>query len=54
MIASMIIQWHRTESDGTAKPLSELEIFEDIDKISDKYLKWKTPRLWRWIKAEPN
>jgi hypothetical protein len=48
-----LYQWHRASSDGTAQPLGELEGAENIEVISDKYAKWGTPRLWRWIKAAP-
>lgn len=49
-----LYQWHRASSDGTAQPLSELEGAESMDAIPEKYAKWKTPRLWRWLMAEPN
>jgi hypothetical protein len=48
-----LYQWHRASSDGTAQPLGELENAEGIEVIPEKYAKWGTPRLWRWIKAEP-
>jgi len=48
-----LYQWHRTSTDGTAKPLCELETFERIDDLQERYSSWGTPRLWRWIKAEP-
>ncbi len=48
-----LYQWHRASSDGCAQPLGELEIAKNIDAIREKYVKWRTPRLWRWLKAEP-
>jgi hypothetical protein len=48
-----LYQWHRASSDGTAKPLSELEKTDGVEALPEKYVKWGTPRLWRWIKAEP-
>jgi len=48
-----LYQWHRLSSDGTAQPLGELESAEGIDAVPEKYTKWGTPRLWRWLKTEP-
>lgn len=48
-----LYQWHRTSDDGTAQPLLELENAESSEDIPEKYANWGTPRLWRWIKAEP-
>jgi hypothetical protein len=48
-----LYQWHRMSSDGTAQPLGELENIEDVVATPEKYAKWGTPRLWRWIKTEP-
>lgn len=48
-----LYQWHRTSSDGTAKLLAELERLEKVEELSENYSNWGTPRLWRWIKAEP-
>jgi len=49
-----LYQWHRASSDGTAQPLAELENIDAVEAIPEKYIKWGTPRLWRWIKAEPS
>lgn len=49
-----LYQWHRISSDGIANPLEELENSSSIEVISDQYLKWRTPRIWRWLKAEPS
>ncbi len=48
-----LYQWHRASSDGTAQPLGELENADGVEAIPEKYAKWGTPRLWRWLKAEP-
>jgi hypothetical protein len=48
-----LYQWHRTSADGTAQPLGDLENAESVEEIPEKYTSWGTPRLWRWIKAEP-
>lgn len=49
-----LYQWHRSSSDGTAHSLVELEVAESPEDIPEKYANWGTPRLWRWIKAEPS
>lgn len=48
-----LYQWHRASSDGTAQPLGELENADGVEAIPEKNAKWGTPRLWRWLKAEP-
>lgn len=48
-----LYQWHRASDDGTAQPLLELENTESSEDIPEKFANWGTPRLWRWIKAEP-
>ena len=48
-----LYQWHRSSSDGTAQPLSDLESADGVESIPEKLSKWGTPRIWRWIKAEP-
>lgn len=49
-----LYQWHRTSADGTAQPMAEFEDAESVDAIPEKFANWGTPRLWRWIKAEPS
>ena len=49
-----LYQWHRASSDGTAEPLKELENFDRIEAIPETYANWRTPRLWKWLKAQPN
>jgi hypothetical protein len=49
-----LYQWHRTSADGTAQPLGELEDAGGVEAIPEKYVNWRTPRFWRWIKAEPS
>lgn len=49
-----LYQWHRVSPDGTAQALAELENIDSVDAIPEKYAKWGTPRLWRWVKAEPS
>lgn len=49
-----LYQWHRVSSDGTAEALGLLEKCETVEEIPEKYAKWKSPRFWRWIKAEPS
>ncbi len=48
-----LYQWHRASGDGTAQPLIELENVKNIEEIPEKYKNWKTPRFWRWLKAQP-
>jgi hypothetical protein len=48
-----LYQWHRQSNDGTAPPLSNLEAEESIESIGKEFANWATPRLWRWLKAEP-
>jgi len=48
-----LYQWHRSSTDGTAQPLSELETADGAESIPEKFSKWGTPRIWRWVKAEP-
>jgi len=48
-----LYQWHRSSSDGTAQPLMDLEAADSVETIPEKYAKWGTSRMWRWIKAEP-
>lgn len=49
-----LYKWHRASSDGRAKPLEELESADTSEAIPEEYERWRTPRLWRWVKAEPN
>jgi hypothetical protein len=48
-----LYQWHRASDDGTPKKLSELEKAKSLDDLPEELLKWKTSRLLRWIKSEP-
>lgn len=48
-----LYHWHRGSSDGTAQPLGELEAADVVESIPEKYSNWGTPRMWRWLKAEP-
>lgn len=48
-----LYQWHRASSDGIATALVELEAFDSVQNVPDKYTNWATPRIWRWIKADP-
>lgn len=49
-----LYQWHRVSSDGSAQQMDELEQAESLENVPEKYAQWRTPRLWRWLKAEPS
>lgn len=49
-----LYEWHRASSDGVAQPLSALEGAEGAEVIPDTHAKWRTSRLWRWLKAPPS
>lgn len=48
-----LYNFHRQSSDGIAEPLAEMEQCESSDAIDEKCQKWRTPRLWKWLKSDP-
>lgn len=48
-----LYQWHRQSPDGRPQPVLELEETDSIEAIPEKYSNWATPRIWRWLKAQP-
>jgi hypothetical protein len=48
-----LYQWHRQSPDGRPQPVSKLEEADSIEAIPEKHASWATPRIWRWLKAQP-
>lgn len=48
-----VYNFHRQSSSGIAEPLAEMEQCESLDELDEKYQKWRTPRLWKWIHSDP-
>ncbi len=45
---------HRLTPDGTVEALRAIESATSPDELDEKLSSWRTSRIWKWAKSEPN
>ena len=48
-----VFRAHRQNENGIAEMLAEMETCASLEKLDEKYSVWRSPRLWKWLKSDP-